>query len=118
MHGHNDPVPLSLTTVIAIYRLDYRNGHYADATNVTISTAEFGNVLSLIDISELFPPEQLQNTSDLGEYLVERGYVVNRNIRAASYDWRLGAGIINVLCELSMHAYYVCWKEYGKQTIS
>ena len=82
--------------MIAIYRLDYRNGHYADATNVTISTAEFGNVLSLVDLSELFPPELLQNTSesDLGEYLVERGYVVNRNIRAASYDWRLGAGTV------------------------
>ena len=50
----------------------------------------FGKISSLVDIADLLPGPI--NASNLGEYLVQHGYVVDKSIRAAPYDWRLGAG--------------------------
>ena len=71
-------------------RLTYVGGRYLDAEGVTISTMDFGKISSLVDIADLLPGPT--NASDVGEYLIQRGYVIDKSIRAAPYDWRLGAG--------------------------
>ena len=68
----------------------YINGEYLDAENVTVSTTDFGKLSSSADLAALFPPDiPVVNFFD---YLVERGYIIDRTIRAAPFDWRLGGG--------------------------
>ena len=63
-----------------------------DAENVTISTTDFGNLSSSADLTDFIPPNI--TIINFVDYLVERGYIADRTIRAAPYDWRLGGGII------------------------
>ena len=77
------------------FRLNYTDdGQVLDAQDVTVTTGEFGSLSSLADLSDFiadFPPSD--NPSIL-EYFTTRGYILDQNIRAASYDWRLGAGML------------------------
>lgn len=66
-------------------RLDYANSH-SDAQGVTVTVAEFGSVSS-VEFLHTVP-----YFYDFVEYFVGRGYTRDVNIRAAPYDWRLGAG--------------------------
>ena len=59
---------------------------------MTISTSDFGKLSSLVDLTDIILPVAI-NDSNAVDYLVERGYVIDKSIRAAPYDWRLGAGI-------------------------
>ena len=85
--------------IIIIYyanRLNYSDGVYSDAQGVNVTAGPFGSVYSLLNFSEFFPPP---SNPDFVEYFVHRGYVADVNIRAAPYDWRLGAGkYVNWLC--------------------
>ena len=57
-----------------------------------VFTPNFGSLDSLADFSDLFPDTTEEDTT---RYLVERGYTLDVNVRAAPYDWRLGAGEVN-----------------------
>ena len=58
---------------------------------MTISTRDFGSISSLAnDLVDFLP---VTNETNFLDYLVERGYTIDENIRAAPYDWRLGGGI-------------------------
>ena len=57
---------------------------YLDALDVSITTGNFGNISSLANFSDI--------NGGLINYFVDRGYTVDVNLRAAPYDWRLGAG--------------------------
>ena len=54
-----------------------------------ILTQNFGNISSLADLSAIF-----STSSDVLpiDYFTNRGYTADVTIRAAAYDWRLGAG--------------------------
>ena len=71
------------------HRLNNTDNQYLDANDVTVSTENFGSILSIADFSDIFPDDP---TNGLIEYFVERGYTVDVNLRAAPYDWKLGAG--------------------------
>ena len=75
---------------LTLYRLNYTNGHYSDAQDVTVSTANFGSISSFADLSPFVP---FSNETNFIEYLVQRGYRIDGNLRAAPYDWRLGSGM-------------------------
>ena len=76
-----------------MYRLNYtEDNQYLDANDVTISTENFGSILSVADFSDIIDDP----TTSLVEYFVDRGYTVDVNLRAAPYDWRLAAGNIRV----------------------
>ena len=68
---------------------------------MTISTANFGSLLSLpLDLIPFLPSSDITN---FFEYFEQRGYVIDGNLRAAPYDWRLGSSmcmIINNILEL------------------
>ena len=70
------------------------NGDYADAPEVSVTAGEFGSVNSFLNFSEFFPPT---DDPDLVQYFIQRGYTADVNIRAAPYDWRLGASKINII---------------------
>lgn len=74
-------------------RLNYTNGRYLDAQNVTISTSNFGSLSSLADLAPFFPAS---NETNFIEYLEQRGYRLDGNLRAAPFDWRLGAGMPSI----------------------
>lgn len=57
---------------------------------MTISTGDFGSISSLANDLTQFVP--VTNETNFFDYLVERGYTIDGNIRAAPYDWRLGGG--------------------------
>ena len=67
-------------------RVGYIDGEYVDAEDVEVSVADFGK-LSSSTSAEL--------DSIFVNYFVERGYIADRTIRAAPYDWRLGGGIVH-----------------------
>ena len=67
---------------------------------MSVFSPNFGSLDSLADFSDLFPDTTDQ---DINRYFLERGYTRNVNIRAASYDWRLGAGEANAVCTMSLH---------------
>ena len=80
---------------ISHYSLNYTDGRYLGAQNVTISTRDFGSISSLAnDLADFFPG--VTNETNFLDYLVERGYTIDGNIRAAPYDWRLGGGIYSL----------------------
>ena len=62
-------------------------------------TSNFGSLDSLIDLSEILPDTTEQDI----KYLVERGYTLDVNVKAAPYDWRLGAGEVNAYVDDSSH---------------
>jgi hypothetical protein len=72
------------------YRLNYTNGRYLDAQDVTVSTDNFGSISSLADLNPFIP---VSNETNFIEYLVQRGYRIGGNLRAAPYDWRLGSSM-------------------------
>lgn len=76
-------------------RLNFTNGCYLDARNVTITPAEFGNVSSLVGFLDILPAAAATDNLDIVQYFLKRGYTQNKDIRAAPYDWRLGSGKIN-----------------------
>ena len=78
---------------------------------MTISTENFGSILSVADFSAIFEIDD--PTTAMVEYFVNRGYTVDVNLRAAPYDWRLGAGIIILKLQLSM---FVCVYVPGADT--
>ena len=57
---------------------------------MTISTANFGSLSSLADLTSFVP---VSNETNFIDYLVQRGYIIDGNLRAAPFDWRLGAGM-------------------------
>ena len=59
---------------------------------MTISTSDFGKLSSLVDLSDIIDQHASTNASNILDYFVDRGYVIDKSIRAAPYDWRLGAG--------------------------
>ena len=75
-------------------RLNYNNGSYEDPPNVRVFASNFGSLDSLIDFSDLLP-DTTEVHVDTNRYFVERGYTLDVNVRAAPYDWRLGAGEVN-----------------------
>ena len=68
------------------------DGKYLDAQDVTVSTANFGSLSSVVDLSQLSPTSDSDDDETIVQYFVDRGYTVDKNLRAAPYDWRLGAG--------------------------
>ena len=52
-----------------------------------ILTEDFGNISSLADLNAIFG-----SVVHPINYFTNRGYTADVNIRAAAYDWRLGAG--------------------------
>ena len=75
------------------YRLNYTNdGQYLDTQDVTVSTVNFGSLSSFADFSDIFPPSDSDDAESIIDYFVDRGYSIDKNLRAAPYDWRLGAG--------------------------
>ena len=75
-----------ISTTFLINSLSYNNGSYEDPPNVRVFSPNFGSLDSLVDFSDFFPDDQ-----DITGYFLERGYIRDVNLRAASYDWRLGA---------------------------
>lgn len=71
------------------HRLHYTDGRYSDTQDVTITTADFGSISSLVDFRDIFPT---MDDSDIVNYFLQRGYTEDVDIRAAPYDWRLGSG--------------------------
>ena len=73
------------------YRLNDTNG-YSDTPGVTVTAADFGNTSSVeyLDLTNSIPYFVF-----FVDYFVQRGYTRDVNIRAAPYDWRLGAGTYN-----------------------
>ena len=69
--------------------MNFTGGQYFDSQDVKILTQDFGNISSLADLSAILPAG-----SDIHpiNYFTNRGYTADVNIRAAAYDWRLGAG--------------------------
>lgn len=55
---------------------------------MTVLTQDFGNLSSFVDLSDVFPAGSDANPM---YYFANRGYTADVNIRAAPYDWRLGA---------------------------
>ena len=78
-------------------RLNFTGGQYFDSQDVKVLTQQFGNISSLADLSDIFPAGSDANPI---EYFTDRGYTVDVNIRAAAYDWRLGAGKNCYFCDL------------------
>ena len=68
--------------------MNYTDGQYFDAPGVSVTTGVFGSVYSLLNLSELLIAS---DEPELVEYFVQRGYTADVSIRAAPYDWRLGA---------------------------
>jgi hypothetical protein len=70
-----------------LHRFDYTpdNG-YSDPPGVSVLVPDFGSISSIefVDPYPFYYP--------LVEYLVQRGYTRDVNIRAAPYDWRLNPG--------------------------
>ena len=78
-------------------RLNYSNGRYFESQDATVSTAKFGSVSSLVQETDFDANSTNPNILD---YFYDRGYIADVNIRAAPYDWRLGAGIKIVLARV------------------
>ena len=57
-----------------------------------VLTPDFGSVTSLANFSDIVPSN---DDPDIVQYFLQRGYTSDVNIRAAPYDWRLGAGELN-----------------------
>jgi ABC-type glycerol-3-phosphate transport system substrate-binding protein len=74
--------------------LNYTDGRYLDAQDVTVSTANFGSLSSLADLTPYFP---ISDETNFIEYLVQRGYRIDGNLRAAPYDWRLASSMYGIL---------------------
>ena len=55
---------------------------------MTISTSNFGNLSSFAEFESFFP---VSDETNFIEYLEQRGYRIDGNLRAAPYDWRLGS---------------------------
>ena len=60
-----------------------------DPQDVNILTQDFGKLSSFVDLSDVFLIDSDPIPMD---YFIDRGYTADVNIRAAPYDWRLGAG--------------------------
>ena len=74
------------------HRFDYtpENG-YSDPPGVRVTVPDFGSISSI----EFVGPYPFYYP--LVEYLVQRGYTRDVNIRAAPYDWRLNPGMSNCM---------------------
>ena len=70
-------------------RLNYTDGRYSDSQDVTVTTADFGRLSSLVDFKDISPT---MDDTNIEEYFLQRGYTENVDILAAPYDWRLGSG--------------------------
>ena len=57
---------------------------------MTVSTADFGSISSFADLTPFFP---ISDETNFFEYLEQRGYRIDGNLRAAPYDWRLGSSM-------------------------
>ena len=64
---------------------------YSDPPGVTVTVPDFGSISSI----EFLGPYPFYYP--LVEYLVQRGYTRDVNIRAAPYDWRLNPGMLNFM---------------------
>ena len=73
-----------------MHRLNYTEGRYLDAQDVTVSTADFESISSLVDLESFIP---FSDETNFFEYLEQRGYRIDGNLRAAPYDWRLGTSM-------------------------
>ena len=73
--------------------MNYTDGRYLGAQDVTVSTANFGSLSSLADFTPYFPVSEETNFI---EYLVQRGYRIDENLRAAPYDWRLASSMYDI----------------------
>ena len=73
--------------------MNYTDGRYLGAQDVTVSTANFGSLSSLADFTTYFPVSEETNFI---EYLVQRGYRIDENLRAAPYDWRLASSMYDI----------------------
>lgn len=80
---------------VKLYRLNYTDNYYSDAKDVTVSAENFGSIHSIANFSEIFGLSDDPN-SRMIDYFVDRGYTVDKNLRAAPYDWRLAAGMSNL----------------------
>ena len=70
------------------HRFDYTpESGYSDPPGVTVTVPDFGSISSI----EFVGPYPFYYP--LVEYLVQRGYTRDVNIRAAPYDWRLNPGM-------------------------
>ena len=72
------------------HRLNYTDGRYLDPQDVTVSTADFGSISSFADLAPFSP---ILDRTIFFEYLEQRGYRIDGNLRAAPYDWRLGSSM-------------------------
>ena len=55
-------------------RLSTTDGQYRDAKDLRVLTQEFGNISSLVDISDILPPDIKENIN-LYDYFKNRGYI-------------------------------------------
>ena len=62
---------------------------------MTISTANFGSLLSLADLIPFVPLSS--DETNFVEYLEQRGYRIDGNLRVAPYDWRLGSSMCMII---------------------
>ena len=69
-------------------RLNYSSTGYRDAEGVTVTAANFGNTSS---VETLDLEDSDQYFFQFVDYFAQRGYTRDVNIRAAPYDYRLGA---------------------------
>ena len=80
---------------MSLCRLNYsqQTKDYLDATDVTITAANFGSTSSVefLDLNRQAPVFY-----PFVQYFVQRGYTRDVNIRAAPYDYRLSTGMITV----------------------
>lgn len=76
--------------ILTMFRFNYTSNNYLDPRGVTVTAAYFGNTSSVevLDLQNKYP-----YFKDFVEYFVDRGYVKDKSIRAAPYDWRLAPGI-------------------------
>ena len=74
---------------------DPTTNHYNNSPSVDVRVPGFGDTSSVEYLSNGgtdVPVTVYMN--ELVDYFVKQGYVRNKTIRAAPYDWRLSAGIL------------------------
>ena len=70
---------------------DAESERYYDQEGVTVTARGFGKTeaAEFVAVNDIF---QMAILHELVDYFVHRGYVRGKSIRAATYDWRRGAG--------------------------
>ena len=75
---------------------------YYDQEGVTITARGFGQT-EAAEFITINDNVQMAVLHELVDYFVHRGYIRGKSIRAATYDWRHGAGKKTVLQQLYEH---------------